>query len=89
MKKKNLKSLQLQKSTISSLHSYSVSGGTETIVDIATVIIIRTTDYATRTGCSQFAVCDSISICPQGVAQTKFVNTDTQPASTCIRGDGY
>jgi putative flippase GtrA len=87
MKKKNLKSLQLQKSTISSLHSYSVNGGTDVIVDIATIVIIRTTDYATKTGCSQLAACDSISIYPQGVAHTKFVGPDTQPETACARGD--
>ncbi|AXG72431.1 hypothetical protein KORDIASMS9_04705 [Kordia sp. SMS9] len=83
MKKKNLKSLSLQKSTISSLHSYSLSGGTDSIVDVATIVIIRTTDYATKTGCSQFAVCDSVSICPEGVRPTKFVGPDTKPDSTC------
>ncbi|WP_046745040.1 hypothetical protein [Kordia zhangzhouensis] len=83
MKKRNLKSLQLQKTTISSLHSYSVSGGTDVIVDIATIIIIRTTDYATKTGCSQLAVCDSAEICPEGVRPTRFVDTDTKPASLC------
>ncbi|MEM6718677.1 MAG: hypothetical protein AAF611_05165 [Bacteroidota bacterium] len=86
MKKKKLKNLKLQKATISSLHTYNLSGGTDTIVDVATIIIIRTTDYATRTGCSQFAVCDSVSICPEGVGRTRFVDTDTKPASTCMRG---
>lgn len=83
MKKKNLKSLQLQKSTVSSLHSYTITGGTDSVVDIGTVVIIRTTDYATKTGCSQLAVCDSVSICPEGVRPTQFVNTDTKPDSTC------
>ncbi|KAB8154211.1 hypothetical protein EZY14_007170 [Kordia sp. TARA_039_SRF] len=87
MKKKNLKSLHLQKSTVSSLHSYTITGGTDSVVDIGTVIIIRTTDYATKTGCSQLAACDSISICPEGVGHTKFVDTDTKPATSCARGD--
>lgn len=83
MKKKNLKSLQLQKSTISSLHSYTISGGTDSIVDAVTIVIIRTTDYQTKTGCSQLAACDSISICPKGVRLTQFVDTGTKPDTTC------
>lgn len=85
MKKKNLKSLQLQKSTISSLHTYTVSGGTGSVVDATTIVIIRTTDYATKTGCSQLAVCDSLGICPQGVRPTNFVDTETKPDSACVR----
>lgn len=81
MKKKNLKSLQLKKATISSLHAKTVSGGTDAI----TIVIIRTTDFATKTGCSQLMVCDSVAACPQGVPKTKFVDIDTQPASACIR----
>lgn len=81
MKKKNLKNLNLRKSTISSLHAKTVSGGTDAI----TIIIIRTTDFATKTGCSKLAVCDSEGICPVGVPKTRFVDIDTQPASACMR----
>lgn len=86
MKKKNLKSLKLTKSTISSFRSHSLSGGTDSVVDAATIIIVRTTDYATKTGCSLLMACDSVAACPQGVAKTRFVDTDTQPATGCIRG---
>jgi len=85
MKKKNLKTLRLTKSTISSLHAYSISGGTDSIVDAGTIIIIRTIQNVTATGCSQLMVCDSVAACPEGVAKTKFVDYDTNPASLCAR----
>lgn len=78
MKKKNLKTLSLAKSTICSLTAKTLNGGTDIIA-----INVRTTDYATATGCSQFAVCDSEGICPQGVPKTRFVDVDTKPASLC------
>ncbi|MBC8755939.1 hypothetical protein H2O64_14770 [Kordia sp. YSTF-M3] len=80
MKKKNLKTLNLKRATISSLTAKTLNGGT----DIFT-IIIRTTDYATVGTCSKFAACDSDGICPVGVPKTRFVNIDTKPASACIR----
>ncbi len=85
MKKKNLKNLRLQKSTISSLHSYRISGGTDSVVNVATIVIIRTTDYATAGGCSELAACDSISICPKTIKYTQFVDTVTNPDSACKR----
>ncbi|WP_430412856.1 hypothetical protein [Kordia sp.] len=81
MKKKNLKSLHLTKSTISSLTAKTLTGGTDVIT-----IIIRTTDYATVGGCSKLAVCDSEGICPVGVPKTRFVDIDTKPASACMHG---
>jgi len=79
MKKKNLKSLNLTKSTISSLTAKTLNGGT----DILTIVIGIATDNATVKGCSQFAECDSEEICPVGVPKTRFVDVDTKPASAC------
>jgi hypothetical protein len=81
MKKKNLKTLNLKRATISSLTAKTLNGGT----DLFTIVIIRTTDYATAGTCSKFAVCDSEGICPVGVPKTRFVNVDTKPASACMR----
>lgn len=75
MKKKNLKTLRLTKSTISSLHTQTISGGTNPI----SIIIIRTTQQATATGCSQLMECDSIIACPQTVLKTQLKNTETRP----------
>jgi hypothetical protein len=81
MKKKNLKSLRLTKSTISSLTAKTLNGGT----DIFTIAIGIAINYATIKGCSLLAVCDSDQICPAGVPKTRFVDIDTKPASACIR----
>ncbi|WP_298423243.1 hypothetical protein [uncultured Kordia sp.] len=83
MKKKNLKNLNLRKSTISNLHAKTIAGGTDAI----TIVIVRTTDFATRTGCSKLMVCDSVAACPEGIPKTKFVDVDTRPASSCIHTD--
>ena len=80
MKKKNLKSLSLTKSTISSLTAKTLNGGT----DIFTIVIGIATDYVTVKGCSQLAVCDSDGICPVGVPKTRFVDDGTKPASACM-----
>ncbi|MEM6718935.1 MAG: hypothetical protein AAF611_06465 [Bacteroidota bacterium] len=60
MKKKNLHSLHLKKSTISSLNVKAITGGTdhvnETKEDACPV-------NKTVTTCSQFAKCDSELIC--------------------------
>jgi hypothetical protein len=79
MKKKNLKALNLKRATISSLNIKTISGGTIAITDIVRTILTE----ETATGCSQFMKCDSVQACPAGVAKTKFVNTDTKPASLC------
>ncbi|MBC8755938.1 hypothetical protein H2O64_14765 [Kordia sp. YSTF-M3] len=80
MKKKNLKTLSLTKATISNLQT--ISGGTD-----ITIAIIRTIQEVTATGCSELMKCDSVAACPRGVGKTKFVDTDTNPASLCM--DGY
>jgi hypothetical protein len=76
MKKKNLKTLRLAKSTISSLHAQTVSGGTDSIIDITTIII---RDHLTVTGCSQLMACDSVAACPPTVGKTQFKDADTRP----------
>ena len=82
MKKKNLKNLQLTKSTISNLDAYTIAGGTDAI----TIVIIRTTDFVTNTGCSDLLECNSETICPIDVLKTRFVDFDTKPVSTCMHG---
>jgi hypothetical protein len=82
MKKKNLKTLSLTKSTISNLNLQTISGGTDITV------IIRTIQEVTATGCSELMKCDSVAACPRGVAKTKFVDTDTNPASLCTDNRG-
>jgi hypothetical protein len=80
MKKKNLKTLRLAKSTISSLHTQTISGGTDSIL-IAVKTIIRTIPIpqATVTGCSQFMECDSVAACTANVCKTNEVDTETRP----------
>ena len=75
MKKKNLKTLSLTKSTISNLNLQAISGGTDAITD---AIVEKT-----ATGCSGYMKCNSVNACPVGVAKTKFVDIDTKPASLC------
>ncbi|MGH1388347.1 hypothetical protein [Kordia sp.] len=80
MKKKNLKTLSLTKSTISSLNLQTISGGTVAITEaIRTIIDIE----KTATGCSELMVCDSMAACPKTVRKTQFKDTDTNPASLC------
>lgn len=74
MKKKNLKNLNVKKSTISSLNQQTISGGT-----IATMIVIRTIKEATATTCSKFMECDSIIACTANVCKPIETNTDTRP----------
>ncbi len=81
MKKKNLKTLSLTKSTISNLNLQTISGGTIVITDIVRTVLTE----QTATGCSELMVCDSVAACPRGVAKTKFVDIDTKPASACMR----
>ncbi|MBC8755940.1 hypothetical protein H2O64_14775 [Kordia sp. YSTF-M3] len=80
MKKKNLKTLRLTKSTISSLRTQTISGGTDSII-IAVKTIIRTIPIpqATVTGCSQFMECDSVAACTGNVCKTNEVDTETRP----------
>lgn len=57
MKKKNLHSLHLKKSTISNLNIHVITGGNiETREDACTI-------HKTVTTCSKFAKCDSEQIC--------------------------
>ncbi|MEM6718934.1 MAG: hypothetical protein AAF611_06460 [Bacteroidota bacterium] len=62
MKKKNLNSLRLQKSTISSLNLQNVMAG-----DIIVILTLRPPcpkpKPRTVTTCSEFAECNSIDIC--------------------------
>lgn len=76
MKKKNLKNLNVKKSTISSLNMQAVSGGT-----IPITIIIRTVPLpqATKTTCSRFMECDSIAACTAHVCKTDEFDTETRP----------
>jgi len=77
MKKKNLKTLHLTKSTISSLTAKTLNGGTDVVRTAANV--------ATVTGCSLLPACDSDGICPEGIPKTTFVDTGTKPASACMK----
>ncbi len=81
MKKKNLKNLQLSKSTISDLTARTLHGGTVPI----TIIIQTVSDYVTVGGCSELMDCDSVAACPIGVPKTRFVRDDTKPASACAK----
>lgn len=76
MKKKNLKSLRVKKSTISSLNQQFIIGGTNPIA-----IMIRTIPIpqATVTGCSKFMECDSIAACTANVCKTNERDTETLP----------
>jgi len=79
MKKKNLKTLRLTKSTISHLNLQTIKGGTEVITEI-----IRTIDAnMSATTCSRFMMCDSMAACPPTIKKTQFKNDDTSPASLC------
>ncbi|WP_298514108.1 hypothetical protein [uncultured Kordia sp.] len=79
MKKKNLKTLRLTKSTISHLNLQSIKGGTQVITDI-----IRTlTANESATTCSKYVMCDSMLACPPTIKKTQFKNDDTSPASLC------
>jgi len=69
MKKRNLHSLQLKKSTISNLNVHALTGGSrETHEDAC--------KDKTATTCSQFAKCDSKQICTANIC--KPVNIDDQ-----------
>jgi hypothetical protein len=70
MKKRNLHSLQLRKSTISNLNSYALKGGNDqnqTVEDAC--------QNKTHTTCSQLAKCDSVEICS---AKCEPINADDQ-----------
>lgn len=77
MKKKQLKSLNVKKSTISKLNMYTLSGGTDIII----TSIIRTIPIpqATATTCSKFMECDSIAACTANVCKTNEFDTETRP----------
>ena len=66
MKKKNLNTLHLQKSTISSLNTQAITGGTmQTIEDACPK------PDKTHTTCSQLAKCDSKEICSANCKPTQ------------------
>ncbi|MEM6718933.1 MAG: class I lanthipeptide [Bacteroidota bacterium] len=68
MKKKNLNSLRLRKSTISSLNTQQIIGG-----DIIIIITLRPPcprpQPKTNTTCSEFTDCNSIDICSKGICK--------------------
>ncbi len=79
MKKKNLKTLNLTKSTISSLHTQTLSGGTDSIIAITSIIRTIPIPQATATTCSKFIECDSVAACTGNVCKTNEVDTETRP----------
>ncbi|KAB8154921.1 hypothetical protein EZY14_003310 [Kordia sp. TARA_039_SRF] len=79
MKKKNLKSLRLQKSKVSRLNQHSVSGG-----DIIIIATLRRpcpvpVPQQTVTTCSGAAECDSRQICTANICKTNELDTNTRP----------
>ena len=70
MKKRNLKSLQVNKSTISNLNE--MYGG-------ARITRICPLPQITKTGCSQLMACDSIEACTANVCKTNELDTETRP----------
>lgn len=75
MKKKNLKSLSLKKSTISSLNTQAILGG-----DIIVILTLRRPcpepKPKTNTTCSEYAMCNSIDICTAHIC--KPIRTEDQ-----------
>ncbi|MCH2196970.1 hypothetical protein [Kordia sp.] len=76
MKKKNLKSLDLKKATISNLNTQEISGGTI----IITFTIERPCPIRiTKTTCSGAAECNSMDICTATRCKTNEFDTETRP----------
>ena len=71
MKKKNLKNLHVNKSTVSNLNS--LTGGALWITRFCPK------PQQTETGCSQLAECDSIQICTANICKTNELDTQTRP----------
>jgi hypothetical protein len=76
MKKKNLKSLRLQKSKVSRLNQQMI-GGTDIII-IATLRRCPIPQQ-TVTTCSGAAECDSRQICTANICKTNELDTNTRP----------
>jgi len=78
MKKKNLNSLCLKKSTVSSLNTKAIVGGTIFTLRKPCPIPIPL-PQATVTTCSEFADCDSRQICTANRCKTNELDTETRP----------
>ncbi|PTX62368.1 hypothetical protein C8N46_103468 [Kordia periserrulae] len=78
MKKKNLKSLRLQKSKVSHLNQHVVSGG-DIIIIIPSYRRICPEPQQTVTTCSGAAECDSMQICTANICKTNELDTNTLP----------
>jgi hypothetical protein len=79
MKKKNLQTLRLKKSTVSSLNIKAIKGGTIIITLRNSCPIPFPQPQETVTTCSQFAECDSRRICTAAVCKTFELDGETRP----------
>lgn len=77
MKKKNLKSLNINKSTVSSLNQQNIRGGAYRSIFICPIPVPL--PQQTKTGCSQLMACDSIEACTAAVCKTNELDTETRP----------